>query len=85
MGECPLLTVICDLDGGTLFDDNLNVLAYSFTDGTHALNNQNSTSVFNLEVGGGSFNGGGTFTGPHQWGRRFPLQLLWPHAGCRQS
>jgi hypothetical protein len=63
-GGQPVTHCNCDLDGTILFDDNFKVLAYSFTDGTHTLNNQNSTSVFNLEVGGGTFNGGGTFTGP---------------------
>jgi hypothetical protein len=63
-GGQPVTHCNCDLDGTILFDDNFKVLAYSFTDGTHTLNNQNSTSVFNLQVGGGTFNGGGTFTVP---------------------
>ena len=63
-GGQPVTHCNCNLDGTITFDDNFNVLAYSFTDGTHTLNNQNSTSVFKLQVGGGTFNGGGTFTGP---------------------
>jgi hypothetical protein len=63
-GGQPVTHCNCDLDGTILFDDNFKVLAYSFTDGTHTLNNQNSTSVFELEVGGGTSSGGGTFTGP---------------------
>jgi hypothetical protein len=63
-GGQPITHCNCELDGTILFDDNFKVLAYSFTDGTHTLNNQNSTSVFELQVGGGTFNGGGTFTGP---------------------
>lgn len=45
-GGQPVTHCNCDLDGTILFDDNFKVLAYSFTDGTHTLNNQNSTSVF---------------------------------------
>jgi hypothetical protein len=36
----------CNLDGTVLFDDNFEVLAYSFTDGTHTLNQNDSTIVF---------------------------------------
>jgi hypothetical protein len=36
----------CNLDGTVLFDDNFKVLAYSFTDGTHTLNQNDSTIVF---------------------------------------
>ena len=36
----------CDLDGVMVFDNNFNVLAYSWTDGTHTLNQNDSTMVF---------------------------------------
>jgi hypothetical protein len=36
----------CSLDGVMVFDDNFKVLAYSWTDGTHTLNQNNSTIVF---------------------------------------
>jgi hypothetical protein len=36
----------CDLDGVMVFDNNFDVLAYSWTDGTHTLNQNNSTMVF---------------------------------------
>ena len=36
----------CDLDGTILFDDSFKVLAYSWTDGTHTLNQNDSTMVF---------------------------------------
>jgi hypothetical protein len=36
----------CDLDGVMVFDNNFNVLAYSWTDGTHTLNQNDSTIVF---------------------------------------
>jgi hypothetical protein len=36
----------CDLDGTMVFDANFNVLAYSWTDGTHTLNQNNSNMVF---------------------------------------
>jgi hypothetical protein len=36
----------CDLDGVMVFDNNYNVLAYSWTDGTHTLNQNNSNMVF---------------------------------------
>ncbi len=41
----------CELDATVLFSGNFSVLAYSFTDGTHTLNNQNSTIVFSLPAG----------------------------------
>jgi hypothetical protein len=36
----------CDLDGVMVFDNNFNVLAYSWTDGTRTLNQNDSTMVF---------------------------------------
>jgi PEP-CTERM motif len=36
----------CNLDGTMLFDDNFTVLAYSWTDGTHTLNQNDSSMVF---------------------------------------
>jgi len=36
----------CALDGVMVFDDSFKVLAYSWTDGTHTLNQNNSTMVF---------------------------------------
>ncbi len=36
----------CALDGTILFGDNFNVLAYSWTDGTHTLNQNDSIMVF---------------------------------------
>jgi PEP-CTERM motif len=36
----------CDLDGTMVFDDSFNVLAYSWTDGTHTLDQNNSSMVF---------------------------------------
>jgi hypothetical protein len=36
----------CDLDGVMVFDNNFNVLAYSWTDGTHTLDQNNSSMVF---------------------------------------
>jgi hypothetical protein len=36
----------CDLDGVMVFDNNFNVLAYSWTDGTHTLDQNNSTMEF---------------------------------------
>jgi hypothetical protein len=36
----------CSLNGTVLFGDNFNVLAYSWTDGTHTLNQNDSTIVF---------------------------------------
>jgi PEP-CTERM motif len=36
----------CDLDGVMVFDNNFNVLAYSWTDGTHTLNQNNSSMMF---------------------------------------
>jgi hypothetical protein len=53
-GGQPVTHCNCDLDGTVLFDNNFNVLAYSFTDGTHTLNNQNSTIIFpNIVAQGG--------------------------------
>jgi PEP-CTERM motif len=36
----------CDLDGVMVFDNNFNVLAYSWTDGSHTLDQNNSSMVF---------------------------------------
>jgi hypothetical protein len=64
-GGQPFTHCNCSLDGTVLFDDNYNVLAYSFTDGTHTLNNQNSTIVFPpLPAGGREFGTGEPFDSP---------------------
>jgi hypothetical protein len=64
-GGQPITHCNCDLDGTVLFDDNFKVLAYSFTDGTHTLNNHNSTIVFPyLVTAGGRDLAGQLFTEP---------------------